>query len=83
MEATFHCALSGPFDNLFLARFSASRTLCEVIIAVISASTVYVLNFYAQLCYSYIIAQSKRIVKYLPDKFHGNQFLPIKTKEHV
>ena len=37
----FDCALSGPFDNLFLTWFSASQALCKGIIAVISASTVY------------------------------------------
>lgn len=36
----FDCTLSGPFDNLFLIRLSASRTLCKGIIDVISASTV-------------------------------------------
>ena len=35
-----HCTLSGPFDDLFLARLSAPRALCTGIIAVISASTV-------------------------------------------
>ena len=34
-------ALHGPFDGLFSARFSAARTLCESIAAVISASPVY------------------------------------------
>lgn len=37
---TFDCALCGPFDNLFPARLSAPRALCEVMTAVISASTV-------------------------------------------
>ena len=37
----FPCTLSGPFDNLFLTRFSASRVLCKGIVAVISTSTVY------------------------------------------
>lgn len=37
---TFDCALSGPFDDLFLTCFSAPQTLCKGIIAVISASTV-------------------------------------------
>ena len=37
----FPCTLSGPFDNLFLTRFSASRVLCKGIIAVISTSTVF------------------------------------------
>ena len=32
---TFDCTLRGPFDNLFLIRFSASRTLCKGMIAVI------------------------------------------------
>jgi len=36
----FDCALGGPFDDLFSARFSASRALCKSIITVISASTV-------------------------------------------
>ena len=36
----FDCALRGPFGGLFPARFSASRTLCEGIAALISASTV-------------------------------------------
>jgi len=40
VQNTFDCALSGPFDNLFPAGFSASPTLCMGIIAVISASTV-------------------------------------------
>ena len=40
VNVTFHCALSGPFDNLFLTRLSASRALCKGMIAVISASTV-------------------------------------------
>ncbi|MGN1450798.1 MAG: hypothetical protein ACI4XQ_01760, partial [Eubacteriales bacterium] len=40
VKITFDCALSGPFDNLFLTRFSASQALCKGIIAVISASTV-------------------------------------------
>jgi hypothetical protein len=39
-NSPFDCALRGPFDNLFLTRLSASRTLCKGIIAVISASTV-------------------------------------------
>ena len=39
---SFDCTLRGPFADLFLARFSASRALCEGIIDVISASTVYV-----------------------------------------
>ena len=39
-KAPFDCALSGPFDNLFLTGLSASPALCEVITAVISASTV-------------------------------------------
>ena len=39
-QATFDCALSGPFDNLFLAWLPASQALCGGIIAVISASTV-------------------------------------------
>ena len=38
---TFDCALSGPFDKLFLTRLSAPRALCKGIIAVISASTVW------------------------------------------
>ena len=37
----FPCTLSGPFDNLFLTRFSASRVLCKGIVAVISTSTVF------------------------------------------
>jgi len=41
----FDCALSGPFDNLFLTRLSAPRALCRGIIAVISASTVSVIKF--------------------------------------
>ena len=45
-EVPFPCTLSGPFDNLFLTRFSASRALCKGIIAVISTSTV----FDIQLC---------------------------------
>lgn len=36
----FDCTLSGPFDDLFLPRLSATRVLCTGIIAVISASTV-------------------------------------------
>jgi hypothetical protein len=40
VQGTFDCALRGPFDNLFLTRFPATRALCEGIIAVISASTV-------------------------------------------
>ena len=40
VQRTFDCALSGPFDNLFLTRLSAARALCKGIIAVISASTV-------------------------------------------
>jgi len=39
----FDCALSGPFDSLFLAGLSAPPVLCKVITAVISASTVYYL----------------------------------------
>ena len=42
---TFDCALSGPFDNLFLAWFSASQALYKGIIAVISASTVWSIKF--------------------------------------
>ena len=42
---TFDCALSGPFDNLFLTWLSATQALCEGIIAVISASTVYIIMF--------------------------------------
>ena len=41
----FDCALSGPFDNLFLTWLSATQALCEGIIAVISASTVYIIMF--------------------------------------
>lgn len=36
----FDCTLGGPFDDLFLARLSATRTLCEGIVAFIPASTV-------------------------------------------
>ena len=42
---TFDYALSGPFDKLFLAWFSASQALCKGIVAVISASTVYNIIF--------------------------------------
>ena len=28
LHNAFHCTLSGPFDELFFARFSAARTLC-------------------------------------------------------
>ena len=45
VKATFDCALGGPFDNLFLAWFSASQALCKGIIAVISASTVWNIYF--------------------------------------
>ena len=41
IDYTFDCALSGPFDNLFLTWFSAPQALCKGIIAVISASTVW------------------------------------------
>ena len=37
----FDCTLRGPFADLFLTRLSAWRALCEVMIDVISASTVY------------------------------------------
>ena len=37
----FDHALSGPFDDLFLTRLSATRALWKGIIAVISASTVF------------------------------------------
>ena len=40
----FDCALSGPFDNLFLTWLSPAQALCKGIIAVISASTVYKFN---------------------------------------
>ena len=40
ISPAFDCALSGPFDDLFLTRFSASRALCKGMIAVISASSV-------------------------------------------
>jgi hypothetical protein len=40
VKITFDCALSGPFDNLFLTWLSAPQALCKGIIAVISASTV-------------------------------------------
>jgi len=42
----FDCALRGPFDGLFSARLSASRTLCKSIAAVISASTVFLIIVY-------------------------------------
>ena len=45
LTEVFDCALSGPFDNLFLARLSAPQALCRGIIAVISASTVFLINF--------------------------------------
>ena len=38
--AAFDCTLRGPFDGLFPTRLSATRALCEGIIAFISASTV-------------------------------------------
>ncbi len=41
----FDCALSGPFEGLFSARISASRTLCMSITNFISASTVFVFQF--------------------------------------
>ena len=34
------CTLRGPFDDLFLARFSPSRALWKALVAFISASTV-------------------------------------------
>lgn len=55
VNLTFGCALSGPFDNLFLICFSAPQTLCKGIIAVISASTV--------LFVFYIISQYWAFVK--------------------
>ena len=40
LKNTFDCALSGPFENLFFTRLSATRALCRSIINVISASQV-------------------------------------------
>ncbi len=37
----FDCTLSGPFDDLFSAGFSASPALCGIMITFISASTVW------------------------------------------
>ena len=45
VQSTFDHTLSGPFDNLFHTRLSASRALCKGIIAVISASTVCIVKF--------------------------------------
>ena len=46
----FDCALSGPFDNLGFARLPPAQTLCEIMITVISASTVC--NLFHLLQYS-------------------------------
>ena len=48
-KATFDCALSGPFDNLFLVWFSASQTLCKGMIAVIYTSTVWIIYLFTIL----------------------------------
>lgn len=45
----FDCTLNGPFADLQLTRLSPPRALCEVIIDVISASTVYYTKAYAVL----------------------------------
>ena len=62
---TFDCALSGPFDNLFLTRLSASRALCRGIVAFISASTV---------CSPYVILISYIISKYKVSTIFWNVF---------
>ena len=52
----FDCALSGPFDNLFLTRLSAPRALCEGITAVISASSVYHFKLYTLLHFAIVLS---------------------------
>ena len=42
-KKAFDYALRGPFDDLFLTWLSATQVLCEGIIAVISASTVFLI----------------------------------------
>lgn len=53
-QATFHCTLGGPFDNLFFARLSPTRTLCGSIVTFIPASTVCL--------YEQIVAQKQSLV---------------------
>ena len=72
----FPRALSGPFDNASPARFSSSRALCEVVIAVISASTVCPVKL------PYNLPLSIEIVKRLKKGFIDNakSAPPIDTK---
>ena len=44
-QAAFDCALRGPFDDPYATRLSASRALCKIVIAFISASTVLMLHY--------------------------------------
>ena len=58
--SAFPCALRGPFDDLFSARFPAPQALCESIIAVIPASSVC----YSLFCETVLkIALQKLFVK--------------------
>lgn len=58
IKITFDCALSDPFDNLFLACFSASQVLCKGMIAVISASTVCCMKFLYTIAPLYVRVNS-------------------------
>ncbi len=62
---SFDCALSGPFDNLFPVRFSASRALCMGIIAVISASVVSCIRL--TKIYDTDTCVSMKVLSYLMD----------------
>ena len=64
LTEVFDCALSGPFDNLFLARLSAPRALCRGIIAVISASTVWLIKLWSDYSIALLCCQDfLRLVK--------------------
>ena len=69
VKITFDCALSGPFDNLFPAWFSASQALCMGMIAVISASTVWSIKFL--LLYHCCMCVSIDFIKKMEKKFGG------------
>ena len=76
-RAVFDCALSGPFDNLFLIRLSAIRTLCEGIIAVISASSVWYIWFFWIIACTIREREEKKCdkcVKYVEKKRNRQQF---------
>ena len=68
---SFDCALSGPFDNLFLTCLSPPQALCKGIIAVISASTVYRIKFL------YMLTFELMIVKHFVEKIFRYSFAAI------